>query len=287
MRFLDREKLRAAARKTWTATKKAAKFSALVLLFAGVAFAGGVVGGLAVTGHLDGDGPERTGFQRNWDASIAIILPDGRRGSGVIISREGHVLTVAHVVTAAEGEQLRVEVDGTIIEKTYDAEVVAVDEDGDLALLRIPLRYPSPAIIETRDVPPYPGDYIYGIGFPSELGGRKTVNTGDARLLRMIPGDPDAPPAAFDTMVTSGRFEPGSSGSGIYLDRNGRLTGLVSMEMWTGSSIFQLRSSPVIIPTRRIRPFLALHAVPFNDPGPSWWERQWRRLESEVTQLLS
>jgi len=280
MRFLDK-------RKILKEVKDAGKAILVVILFTAVGFLSGAIGGMAVTGQLDGDGPERTGFERNWNATVAVIIPDGRRGSGVIVSRQGHVLTAAHVVEAAEGEQLRVEVDGTILEKTYDAEVVAVDEDTDLALLRIPLHYPSPAFIETRDVPPYQGDDIYGIGFPAELGRVKTTNTGSVRILRSMPGNPDAPAAAMDTILLNGRFEPGYSGAGIFLDRNGRLVGIVTMEMWSGSSIFQMRSSPIIIPARRIRPFLQLHEVPFNDPGPSWFERQWRRLESEMTRLAS
>lgn len=271
----------------WDFSKRTAKVLLVMAFVGGIAFAGGMVGGLAVAGHFDGDGPERTEFVRNWNAAVAVILPDGRRASGVIVSRRGHVLTAAHVIEGTDGGQIRVEVDGTILEKTYNAEVVAVDEDGDLALLRIPVNYSSPAFIEMRDVPPYQGDDVYGIGFPSELDSGKTTNTGTVRILRMVSSNPEAPPAAFDTMVTSGRFEPGYSGGGIFLDRNGRLVGLVSMERWTGYNVLQLRSSPVIIPARRIRPFLALHDVPFNDPGPSWLDLQWRRLESEVTRLLN
>ncbi len=270
----------------WPEARKAAKALLVVLLFTAVAVLSGMIGGMAATGRLDGDRPERTEFVRNWNATVAVVLPDGRRGSGIVVSRQGHVLTAAHVVTAAQGGQLRVEIDGTILEKTYPAEVAAVDEDRDLALLTIPVSYPCPAVIEARDMPPFFGDDIYGIGFPSELGSGKTVNTGTVRQLRASPSSAeDAPLAAFDTMLTSGRFEPGYSGAGIFLDRNGRLVGLLSMELWTGSNILMLRSSPVIIPVRRIRPFLEENGVPYNDPGPSWFERQWRRLESEMARI--
>lgn len=283
MRFLDKKTL-------WKEVKLAAKAAVIVIAFTAVALLGGAIGGLMVSGHFDGDGPELTGFQRNWNATVAIVMPNGTKvGTGVIVSRQGHVLTAAHVVdNIREGETLRVEIDGTVLEKTYDAEIIATDELRDLALLRIPVNYPSPAFIETGDVPPYPGDRVYSIGFPGELQSEKMTNVLEVRLLSWVPRlGPGVLPQSIDTMMMNNRLEPGYSGAGIFLDRNGRLTGMYNIEIWTLSNMPAFRESPVAVPVRRIRPFLDANGVPYNDPGPSWWQRQWRRLESEASRLMS
>ena len=53
------------------------------------------------------------------------------RGSGVLVGN-GEVLTVAHVVASAQSQQVRV--DGV----DYEADVIALDLERDLALLRVP-----------------------------------------------------------------------------------------------------------------------------------------------------
>jgi len=249
---------------------RALKVCGIIIVFVAAAFLGGLAGGMVITS--DEAGPELPELVRNWEATVAVSLPNGLRGSGIIISRQGHVLTCAHVITAANGGEIHVDIEGGPLAKSYDAEVIAVDEDMDLGLLRIPVNFPRPARIAEGDVPPYPGDTVYGVGYPGELGGGKTVNVGSVRILRFMIADPDAPLAAQDSMVLSGRFEPGYSGSGVFLQRDGQIIGLMSMELWTGFHPFRQRSSPLIIPASRIRTFLANHDVAFNRPDVSWWD---------------
>jgi hypothetical protein len=63
-------------------------------------------------------------------------------------------------------------------------------------------------------------------------------------------------------------MEPGTSGSGIYSTRNGRLVGLMSQILWQGDNIFTMLDSPIVVPVRHIRPFLTANHVPFCRTHP-------------------
>jgi len=249
---------------------RALKVCLIIVAFVGAAFAGGLAGGAIMVS--DGGGPELTDLVRNWEATVAVRLPNDLRASGVIVSRQGHVLTCAHVITLAEGGEIHVDIEDGPLAKSYLAEVVAVDEEMDLGLLRISVNFPRPALIAEGDVPPYPGDEIYGVGYPSELGSIKTISRGSVRILRYSAIGENVPLSAQDTLALYGRFENGYSGSGIYLQGDGRLAGLVSLELWTGRFPFWMRGTPLAIPASRFRPFLDQNGVVYNGPDASWWD---------------
>lgn len=91
-------------------------------------------------------------------------------GSGVVISDQGHVLTNYHVV---EGNtSLKV----TTPEKTYDAELIAYDEDLDIAIVQAKDLKLNPVTLGDSDTLKV-GDWAIAIGNPlgTELAGTTTV----------------------------------------------------------------------------------------------------------------
>jgi S1-C subfamily serine protease len=270
----------------WQRIKRIIRFLAITAAIGGLSLSIGYVGGMAGSGYFDTEGPELTEFQRNWDATVEVVRPDGGWGSGVVITKQGHIITAAHVLQGIEGRTVMVKMDGNAFIRTYDAEIIVVDEARDLGLLRLPGEYANPALLEIRDVPPYPGDATYSIGFPAELGGAKIANTNDVRILDLLPPLNRAEwPASYNTLLLNNRLEPGYSGGGIFLNRNGRLTGIIILELWTVSGMLTYREAPLVVPMRRIRPFLDENYVPYRYSEPNWFETQWYWLERELGDL--
>ena len=85
-------------------------------------------------------------------------------GSGVIISQDGHILTNHHVIAGADRLEANLN-DG----RTAEAEVIGIDPETDLALLKIDLPDLQPALIPQQDQS-RPGDIVLAIGNPHGLG---------------------------------------------------------------------------------------------------------------------
>ncbi len=85
--------------------------------------------------------------------------PSGR-GSGVIISEQGHVLTNNHVVADAESLEIRL-ADGTSMEAT----LVGADPFSDLAVISVEGELPAPARWGNSDAL-NPGETVIAIGSP-------------------------------------------------------------------------------------------------------------------------
>jgi len=210
------------------------------------------------------DQPEMPQLADNWSATV-LVRVGGGHGTGVVVSHCGHILTNAHVANAAEGGEIQVIVDGPEA-MILDASVVAVDEEHDLAILRVQHAFERVAAIETDDSTFFPGDGCYSIGYP--LGFGKLASVGNVRTAHFSASGPGVPPVTRDAMMLEQQMEPGTSGSGIYSTRDGKLVGLMSQILWSGQSVFQLESSPIVVPVRHIRPFLTKNHVPFCREHP-------------------
>lgn len=93
------------------------------------------------------------------------------QGSGVIISREGHVLTCNHVIHNA-GEIEVVLHDGTL----YPAKLVGRDESADLAVLKIDCERGNFTAIEPADSDEVRvGEFAIAIGSPFSLSSSVTI----------------------------------------------------------------------------------------------------------------
>jgi S1-C subfamily serine protease len=143
-------------------------------------------------------------------------------GSGFVVDDDGTILTNAHVVEGAEQVSVSFEEDG----ESVDAEVLGVDPDTDLAVLKI-----DPDEVEDLTALPLGdssdlevGDPVVAIGNPFGL--QRTVTTGIVSALqRQI----DAPSgfSISNVIQTDASINPGNSG-GPLLDAQGRVIGINS-----------------------------------------------------------
>ncbi|MFK7732034.1 MAG: trypsin-like peptidase domain-containing protein [Pseudomonadales bacterium] len=173
----------------------------------------------------------KTVRDRRWPASpLQKFFRQDRRervesslGSGVIMRSEGYVVTNFHVVSGAD-EILVLLANGQITE----AELVGIDRESDLALLKIPLQ-DLPAI-QNADVKSLRvGDLVLAIGNPYGFGHSVTQGivsaTGRYGLQLMT----------YENLIqTDAAINPGSSG-GALVDSQGRFLGIITANYSTGS----------------------------------------------------
>ncbi len=162
------------------------------------------------------ESPRRENFKR----------PDPM-GSGVIIDREGHILTNNHVIANADKISVKVSE-----EETYDAEVVGTDPESDIAVIKLKLDgklLPAEYVAELGDSDSLkPGDYAIAIGNP--IGLERTINVGVISALGrhgfVVAGS--ASPKFQDFIQTDAQINPGNSG-GALADINGKVIGINDM----------------------------------------------------------
>ncbi len=150
-------------------------------------------------------------------------------GSGVILSKDGWIVTNSHVVHLANGrvaDAISVELSDR---RRFPARVAGVDRPTDLALLKI----------EAGDLPWVPignsdeaqiGDLVFAIGNPFKVGMTATMGMVSAKQRTIgING-----PGGFEDFIqTDAAINPGNSG-GALVDATGRLIGINSA-IYSGS----------------------------------------------------
>src|SRR5206468_114246 len=135
-------------------------------------------------------------------------------GSGVVIEREGQVLTNAHVVDGAAS--LSVTLDSGA---RTPARVLGMDTVTDLALLRIETPSPVPVARLGDSSALHVGDEVVAIGNP--MGLEQTMTRGIVSgLNRLLPGLAEQPMIQTDAPIN-----PGNSG-GPLVDRCGAVVGI-------------------------------------------------------------
>lgn len=160
----------------------------------------------------------RTGGEQS--ASIAGQADDGGVGSGVLISKDGKILTAAHVVQG--GQPITVEfTDG----QRLKAQIVESSTSADLALLQVD-RVPEAAVaakLGDSDVVET-GDDIFVVGAPYGLSNTLTVGRVSARR-------PDEARGGIlstnEFLQTDAAVNPGNSGSPVF-NKAGEVVGIVS-----------------------------------------------------------
>ena len=139
---------------------------------------------------------------------------DNSLGSGVIIGEQGYILTNAHVIKAAD-EILVTLTDGRLA----FAKIIGMDEDTDLAVLKINLeKLPTIHIGDSNQL--RVGDVVLAIGNPYDFGQSVTQGivsaTGRKRLSI----------STFDDFIqTDADINPGNSG-GALISARGELVGI-------------------------------------------------------------
>lgn len=138
-------------------------------------------------------------------------------GSGVIISKDGYIVTNNHVVSGATSLKVTT-TDGT----EYDASVVGKDSQTDLAVIKVDANNFQAATLGDSDILQV-GDPAIAIGNPlGELGG--TVTTGIISATdRQITIDDET----MTLLQTDAAINPGNSGGGLF-NADGNLIGIVN-----------------------------------------------------------
>jgi serine protease Do len=173
-----------------------------------------------------------SGYSSTEDAGqgqMSVVIGKQRTiGSGVIVDPEGYIVTNAHVVKGAEKIQVIVppapvpqNAPDTLPpnrEQTYDARIVGVARQLDLAVIKIEAHKLSSIAIR-KAVLPKQGEMVFAFGSPEGL--RNSVTMGVVSAVARQP-DPDSPLVYVQTDTP---INPGNSG-GPLVDADGELVGI-------------------------------------------------------------
>ena len=145
-------------------------------------------------------------------------MPVSSLGSGVIVSKDGYILTNHHVIEGAEKIEVALS-DG----RHAKGHVVGSDADSDLAVIKINLPGPPlPAITFGRSDKVQVGDIVLAVGNPFGVG--ETVTMGIISGLKRH----HLGLSTFENFIqTDAAINPGNSG-GALVDVNGDLIGVNS-----------------------------------------------------------
>ena len=137
-------------------------------------------------------------------------------GSGVIISKDGYIMTNNHVISGANKIKVTT-ADGT----EYQAELVGTDENNDVAVIKVEANDLTPAVYGNSDQLEV-GDLAVAIGNPlGELGG--TVTAG---IISATDRELSIEGKTLHLLQTDSSINPGNSGGGLF-NGDGQLIGLV------------------------------------------------------------
>jgi serine protease Do len=178
-------------------------------------------------GQGDGDDPMQDFFDRYFDGRQD-APPQAERslGSGVIVDKRGYVLTNNHVVEQAT--KIQVSLDGD--SNKYTAKVIGVDEDTDLAVIKIEAGKDLPVAKLGNSEGVNVGDWVLAIGSPFGLNATVTAGIISAKDRSGIGGAGHQ----FQRFIqTDAAINPGNSG-GPLVDLSGQVIG-INTAIITGS----------------------------------------------------
>ena len=137
-------------------------------------------------------------------------------GSGVIISKDGYIVTNNHVIDGASKITVT-----TADDKSYEAKLVGTDSNSDVAVIKIKASDLTPATYGNSDQLKV-GDMAVAIGNPlGELGG--TVTAG---IISALDRELSIDGKTMTLLQTDSSINPGNSGGGLF-NGDGQLIGIV------------------------------------------------------------
>ena len=145
--------------------------------------------------------------------SVVTIKTDIGRGSGVVVSNHGHVVTNEHVIKGAKKVVII-----TADNKSHNAKIVGIDNITDIALLSSPYRGKSITFSDSSNVKI--GDIVLAIGNPFGVG--QTLTQGI--ISRTNSGHITENPLD-EFLQSDAAINPGNSG-GAMVNINGDLIGI-------------------------------------------------------------
>jgi len=140
---------------------------------------------------------------------------DNALGSGVIISKDGYIVTNNHVLDDAD--EISVTIKGS--DKVYLARVIGKDKDSDLAVIKIKAENLKPIVLSHVDDIKL-GDVVFAIGNPFGVG--ETVTQG---IISALNKDHVGINKYENFIQTDASINPGNSG-GALIDSRGALIGI-------------------------------------------------------------
>jgi serine protease Do len=148
-------------------------------------------------------------------------------GSGVIVSKDGYIVTNNHVVDFADNVNVSLS-----DKRKFVAKVVGTDPRYDLAVLKIDAS-DLPAVQKGNSENLKIGEWVLAIGFPYDIG--TTVTAGIVSATHKKIGVNETRNSMEDFIQTDAVVNPGNSG-GALVDGNGRLIGInTAIQTRTGS----------------------------------------------------
>src|SRR5882757_2650087 len=177
--------------------------------------------------QFDQDDPMQDFFDRFFDGRQD-SPPQAERslGSGVIVDKRGYILTNNHVVEQAT--KIQVQLSGST--QKYTAKVVGVDEDTDLAVIKIEANKELPVAKLGNSDGVQVGDWVLAIGSPFGLQATVTAGIVSAKDREHIGG---AGHQFQKFLQTDAAINPGNSG-GPLVDLAGEVVG-INTAIITGS----------------------------------------------------
>jgi len=145
----------------------------------------------------------------------APIKKENALGSGVIISKDGYIVTNNHVI--AEADEVTVMINGS--HQEYKAKIIGKDKDSDLAVIKIEADNLEPIKLSTIDEVKL-GDVVFAIGNPFGVG--QTVTQG---IISALNKNHMGINKYENFIQTDASINPGNSG-GALIDSRGALIGI-------------------------------------------------------------
>lgn len=163
----------------------------------------------------------RDGFHNFDEETLRRPFRRSSAGSGVLISKKGHIVTNFHVISEAT------EIGVLLSDKReYEARVIGTDPSTDLAVLQIDYDEDLPVVTLGNSDESEVGDWVVAIGNPFRLTSTVTAGIISAigRRVDIIEGMEDGY-SIEDFIQTDAAINPGNSG-GALVNLNGQLIGI-------------------------------------------------------------
>jgi S1-C subfamily serine protease len=174
--------------------------------------------------------------------AVVLIRNSDSFGSGVIISKQGYVLTSNHILKT--DSPIRV----TVLDSAeFEGGVVFRDEKRDIAVIKINaggFSIPAASLGDSSNLAV--GDKLLAIGYPLGLKGGATVSEGIVSALRESDG--------VYYIQTDAPFNPGNAGSPL-INRRGQVVGIMTARV-AGESI---EGMSFAITINDVKPLIAIY----------------------------
>ena len=163
-------------------------------------------------------------YQRNIPSVVSISCSGSRgnsSGTGVVLSRNGYIVTNNHVIEGASVIRVQLTDD-----RTFTAELVGGDSVSDLAVLRVEAEDLTPAVFGESDILRV-GDAVVAIGDPLGVEFRGTMTDG---IISAINRDVTSNGRTLNLIQTNAALNSGNSG-GPLINCYGQVIGINTMKI--------------------------------------------------------